>query len=59
VTSNLNAGNHPTGYIVNVTIIQGDAVWLPWLGGGVEQVELEESGNIAKTNQLLTCPLRM
>jgi hypothetical protein len=48
MASNLDIGNYLTGYIVNVTIIQCDAVWLSWLVSGVEQVELQKSENILK-----------
>ena len=36
VTPNLDIGNYLTGYIVNITIIQGDAVWLSWLVSRIE-----------------------
>jgi hypothetical protein len=59
VTPKLNTGNHLTGYVVNVTIIECDAVWLSWLVSGVKQVELEKSEKRAKIYHLLRNPLKM
>jgi hypothetical protein len=50
MASDLNVGNYLTGYIVNVTIIQCNAVWFPWLVSGVKQVELQKSENISNTS---------
>jgi len=58
VTPNLNFGNYCTGYIVNITIIQGDAVWLPWLVGRIEKVELEKP-ETTRTYQLFTYQLKI
>jgi len=58
VTPNLNFGNYCTGYIVNITIIQGDAVRLPWLVGRIEKVELEKP-ETTRTYQLFTYQLTL
>jgi len=51
VTPNLNFANYRTGYIVNITIIQSDAVRLPWLVGRIKKVELEKS----ETTRIYIC----